>query len=435
MSKATKGQGDPQVAEVLKQARGSTLGKVLKLALLLATVAGCVGGYLYWRRTQTAAEQVKYVEVAASRADLKVTVAATGTIQGLSSVDVGAEISGKVTRVLVDFNDKVEVGQLLAEIDPEQYQASYEESEARVRASEASVRNARATVEETRLTFERAKEEYAKGLASKRDLEAAKAASERANASLSSASADLTVSRASLKNVKTKLDRTKILSPVKGIVLSRAVEPGQTVTAGFQTPVLFKVTEDLARMRLTVLVNESDVGRVREGLEASFTVDAFPGKVFPSKVLSLRYEPKTDQNVVSYEAILSVDNADLSLRPGMTATATIVASQKKGALVVPNTALRFAPQRARPASSTGIAGAMMPQARTQPQRPRARSDGPRVHVVGEDGKAKAVPVKTGASDGERTEILEGLEEGQKVIVDTEEKGAAPRRTGANGGRG
>jgi HlyD family secretion protein len=315
---------------------------------------------------------------------------------------VGAEVSGRVTQVLVDYNDKVSKGQLLAVIDPERSRAAVDESVARVRDADASIRQAKATLVEARQTRDRTALQAKDGLVSQRDLEASEAALERAEATLLSAQASATVARATLGSQRSLLDKTRIISPIDGIVLSRSIEPGQTVTAGFTTPILFKLTEDLRRMELLVYVDEADVGRTREGQSASFTVDAYPDRSFPSKVLSLRNEPKEEQNVVTYEALLQVDNSELLLRPGMTATATIVADVRKNVLTVPNAALRFAPAQIDP---------------SQAAKPGER----RVWILkgqGTEEKPEPVAVKTGVSDGRLTELRSGsLQEGAEVIVD------------------
>ena len=405
-TKASVAGPDPDVVRTLGVGKKkSRLARLAWIAVILAIVGG-VAAYFVRSTKPTAAQ---FVEATVERGEIQVTVTATGTIQGLSSVEVGAEVSGRVTKLYVDYNDRVEVGQVLAEIDPEQPQAAADQESARVAAASAAIQQAKATVEETRLSAERAEALGKEGLASTKDVESARAAYARAKAQLASATADATLARASLKSASSKLRKTKIVSPVKGIVLSRSVELGQTVTAGFTTPILFKLTEDLSKMRLSVYIDEADVGRVREGLDASFTVDAFPDRVFKSKVLSLRYEPKTESNVVSYEAILSVDNAELLLRPGMTASATIVAETKKDVLTVPNAALRFSPPK------KGVPGAPAPQ-------PSTTVEGPRVWVL-PPGKLQpeAIGVKTGATDGMRTEIVKGsIEPGQKVITDAAE---------------
>ena len=375
---------------------------LVALAVIVAVSALIIVRVVKARR---AAAVPLYETAQVVRADLSVTVTATGTLQGLNTVEVGAEVSGKVTEVKVDYNDHVTAGQLLAIIDPEQSQAALDESNASVAAADASISLAKATVEESAAALARAEQQNQMGLVATKDLEAARATAARAKASYASAIAQATVSRANLKSATSKMGKTKIVAPVTGMVLSRLIEPGATVTAGFTTPVLFKLTDDLRKMSLEVYVDEADVGRVKEGLDATFTVDAYPGKSFVSKVKAIHNEPKTENNVVSYESILTADNADLLLRPGMTATATIVAAKTANALLVPNAALRFTP----PAAPRGGFGPPGGQA--------TASEGSHVYVL-VDNQPKSVPVKLGATDGTNTEIIEGaLEPGVAVIVD------------------
>lgn len=407
--------GDPEVVATLGIGQRHVVARVIKWSLLVVAVVGLIlGGVLLYRRSQTRGLPT-YRTQPVVRSDIQVTISATGTVTALSTVEVGAEVSGKVVKVNVDYNDRVKKGDVLAEIDPEQLKAAVDEATARVRQSEAEIRQAKATLAEAKQNLVRAEAQLAQGLISQKDVEAARAAAARAEASLSSAMASATVSQATLKSAKNKLDKSVIVSPIDGIVLARLVEPGQTVTAGFQTPLLFKLAEDLRRMRLTVYVDEADIGRAKEGQEASFTVDAFPDRVFPSRVLSLRNEPKTDQNVVSYEAVLAVDNSELLLRPGMTATATIISDTRKDVLAVPNAALRFVPPAARKLS-IGMSG--RPRETTEKS---AQKKGARVWVL--DGlNPVEVPVKTGASDGTLTEIVKGeLAVGMEVVVDAVEK--------------
>lgn len=397
---------DPEVAKTLG------LGKKPRRVwrwILLALLLAVVGGVAVLVLKGSKAEAARFVDAPAARGDVQVTVTATGTIEGLRSVEVGAEVSGRVTKLYVDYNDRVEVGQVLAEIDPEQPQASVDEASARLRSAAANIQQAKATVEETRLSLERTESLSKEGLVTTKELEAARAAHTRAKAALASANADSTVVSATLKSARSKLGRTKIVSPVKGIVLSRSVELGQTVTAGFTTPILFKLIEDLSKMQLSVQIDEADVGRVRDGLDASFTVDAFPGRVFPSKVLSVHYEPTTASNVVSYKAVLTVDNGELLLRPGMTASATIVAEVKHDVLLVPNAALRFVPPK--PTGRVGPAAA-----------PATTIEGPRVWTLPAGKLApEAIAVTTGATDGVNTEIVKStLEAGTRVLTDTAE---------------
>jgi HlyD family secretion protein len=410
---------DPEVERTLGVGRAKRGFRAwwIVLPLVLATVAAA-GWYFFLRTGSKAA--IAYDTTPVKRGELRVIVTATGTIQGLSSVEVGSEVSGKATKVYVDANDHVEVGQLLAEIDTEQLDASVEESRARVASADAQISQAKATLEETRLSLERAEGQAKQGLIAAAELEGARAAAARSRAQLASAIADATLSRASLRSTSSKRGKARIVSPVKGIVLKRSVEEGQTVTAGFSTPVLFKLTEDLTKMRLSVYVDEADVGRVRDGLEATFTVDAFPDRTFPSKVISVRFEPTTENNVVSYEAILQVDNGDLSLRPGMTASATIIAEKKTDVLLVPNVALRFAP--AQPQGGRGRGASPMPGLMGPSPAASAapKVQGPRVWMVGEKGNPAPRPVKIGATDGENTEITEGLEVGEPIITDVAE---------------
>lgn len=401
-------QGDPEVVRTLglhdKGRRKPWLRGLVAVAII-----GAIGfGGFRWMQARKLANMPVFETATVSRGDLQVKVTATGTIQGLNTVEVGAEVSGRITKVYVDFNDRVEQGQLLAEIDPEQLHAAVEEANARVAASEANIRQARATLAEAKAQAQRAKAQVERGLIAQRDLEVAEAAAIRADASLSSALADATLSRANLKSAKWRLERSKIIAPIAGIVLSRLIEPGQTVTAGFQTPVLFKLTEDLSRMSLHVYVDEADVGRVKEGQEASFTVDAYPDRQFSSKVLSLRNEPHQEQNVVSYEGVLAVDNTELLLRPGMTATATIIVDERKDAKLVPNAALRFTPPAPKGPPARGGQG-------NTPSK-----DEHHVWVL-EDGKPKSLPVTIGATDGLQTELKGDLPDGTEVLTDVVEK--------------
>jgi HlyD family secretion protein len=344
------------------------------------------------------AARPRYEQGKVTRGDIQVSVSATGTLNGRSTVEVGAEVTGRVIEVLVDYNDKISKGQLLAVIDPERSKAAVDESVARVRESEANIRQARATLLEARQTRDRALRESKDGLVSQKDLEASEAALERAEATLLSAQATATVSKATLGSQRSTLEKTRILSPIDGIVLARSIEAGQTVTAGFTTPVLFKLTEDLRRMELLVYVDEADVGRVREGMAATFTVDAYSDRSFPSKVLSLRNEPHEEDNVVTYQAVLQVDNSELLLRPGMTATATIVSDVRSGVLGVPNAALRFAPAQLDPGQQA--------------------KPGERRVWVRRGEKLEPIPVKTGVSDGRLTEVRSGeVKEGMELVTD------------------
>jgi HlyD family secretion protein len=392
--------GDPEVLSTLGVGSGARAsGRRWLWPLLIGLlVIGAGVGIRYALQQRALANQPRYERAKVTRGDIQVSVSATGTLNGRSTVEVGAEVSGRVTEVRVDYNDKITKGQLLAVIDPERSQAAVDESVARVRESDANIRQARATLVEARQNRDRALREAKEGLVSQKEVEASEAALERAQATLLSAEATATVARATLGSQRSLLEKTRILSPIDGIVLARSIEPGQTVTAGFTTPVLFKLTEDLRRMELLVYVDEADVGRVREGMAATFTVDAYSDRTFPSKVLSLRNEPHEEDNVVTYEAVLQVDNEELLLRPGMTATATIVSDVRRDVLAIPNAALRFAPPQLDP---------------SQVAKPGER----RVWVLRGE-KLEPVAIKTGASDGRNTELRSGdVREGMELITD------------------
>ena len=403
----SSGQGmravaDPEVVSALGLGKGQKRMRWLVWLLVLAGLAGAVALGRSYLAKRAADRMPAYVTEPVKKGDLEVVVTATGTLLGLNTVEVGAEVSGRVSSVLVDYNDRVKQGQVLAEIDPEQSKAAVDEASARVSEADAAVHQAKASLIEAEQNAARAEQELPRGLISQRDHDTAIAARERAKAALESANASAIVARATLKSARSRLGKTQIVSPIDGMVLSRLIEPGQTVTAGFQTPLLFKLAEDLRHMSLHVYVDEADVGRVREGQPATFTVDAYPEKVFPSRVLSLRNEPKTEQNVVTYEAVLEVDNGALLLRPGMTATAAIKSDVRKGVLTIPNAALRFTPPEVeldRQESGTAVR---------------------RVWVL-EGQKPKAVVVRTGVSDGEHSELLSGnLPAGKPLLVDVKE---------------
>jgi HlyD family secretion protein len=381
-------------------------------AVLLALVAVAAIAFGVARRASGGGPRYRTAEV--SRGELRVTITATGTLQATTTVEVGAEVSGRILEMTVDANDLVKKGQVLARIDPEQLRAAVDQAAAQLSAADAAIRQAEATRRETRLQAERAHAQVKEGLASQKDLEAAIAADARADAQVQSAVANAALARAALTSARSKLDKATIVSPIDGVVLSRSMEPGQTVTAGFSTPVLFKIAEDLTRMRLDVDVDEADVGRAREGQEASFTVEAYPARTFPSKLLLLLNEPKTSSNVVTYKARLAVDNADRALRPGMTATATVTAERRPSAVLVPNVALRFTPPDGpgrAPGGPPGMGG---------PKKAGEVVDKDRKNLYVIEGQGlRRVAVRVGATDGTSTELLsDELAPGAQLAVDT-----------------
>ncbi len=396
------------------------------LALGLVAIMG-LGGTL-WLRSGQSSEQVRFKTAEVVRGDLTVKVTATGALEPLTQVDVGTEVSGTIDTVEVDYNDRVKAGQVLARLDPDQPQAKVRQSQAALTLAQAGVVEAQATVTETANKLRRTRDMIAKRLSSPEELDTASAAAERAVAALAVARAKVQQAQAQLDSDRRTLEKTEIRSPIDGTVLRRQVEPGQTVAASLQTPVLFTLAEDLTQMELNVAVDEADVGQVAAGQAASFTVDAYPDRTFPATLTQLRYAPETVNGVVTYAALLTLDNADLSLRPGMTATAEIVVRELKGAVLVPNAALRFNPPRPQAAKSggRGLVGMLLPgpprSAKRTPEPSAQNGKGARVWTLN-DGAPVAREVKTGSTDGTLTEILSGtLAPGAAVLVDVERTG-------------
>jgi HlyD family secretion protein len=362
--------------------------------------------------------RVRYTTEPATRQELVVRVTATGSVQPINQVDVSSELSGTVRRVLVDFNSPVKSGETLAELDTDKLKATLESSRAKVAAAKARVLDAEATVIEKQRELMRKRALANKQFTSTADLELAQAAYDRSEAALASTKADVGVAQADLTLNETNLAKACICSPINGIVLQRNVDPGQTVAASLQAPVLFTIAEDLRQMELQVNVDEADVGNVRPGQQASFTVDAYSDRKFPASIRDVRFASETVQGVVTYKAVLNVDNSELLLRPGMTATAEIKAIEIANALVVPNAALRFSPPAGDAAQKRTLLQRILPgrpQFRAASKREVASAD--RTLYVLRDGAAVEVRVRTGASDGKFTEIVSGeIKEGDALIV-------------------
>ena len=399
--------------------RGHRLMKWVWRLFALVLVGAAIAAGLYWKKAATREPGPSYETQPVRRGNLSATVSATGTLSGMDMVEVGAEISGTIRKIYFDFNDKVKEGDLLCEIDPEQLAAARNQAVAKLSAARASNSSAEATAKETALEAERAQNMARDGLISDQQLQAAVAASERAQAAVESTAADIALSQASLKSSQTSLDKTKIRSPIDGIVLSRNVEVGQTVAASMTTPVLFVLAKDLKRMELTVAVDEADIGRVREGQKATFSVDAYPNRKFSAVLKSLRNLPTTNNNVVTYEAVLDVNNDDLALRPGMTATATIVTEERKQVLLAPNAALRFEPLRTESSAPRGFRLFRPPHRPPGARNPNDQPSGPSGSAVWvlRRGQPERTPVQTGLSDGQFTELIKGPKEGTELVVD------------------
>lgn len=368
----------------------------------------------------------QYMAENAAVGNLVVTVSASGTLQPTKSVDVGSELSGTLASVLVQENDYVNKGQLLAQLDTAKLKDAVTKSQAALAAAEAAVAQTQATVAEAKASLARMREvaELSGGkVPAKTELESAEAALQRAVANEASARASVTQAQAVLKTDETNLSKATIRSPVDGVVLTRKVEPGQTVVAAMTIPILFTLAEDLAKMELQVKVDEADVGNVKLGQPASFTVSAWPGRTFPATIRRVGLGSTITDNVVTYKTVLAVKNDDLALRPGMTATASIVTAQRENVLMVPNAALRFTPpQRVAPKQEGSLVANLLPRPPPGPEKRNgtAAAGAPQVWVL-DNGGPQAVPVRTGVSNGRQTEILDGnLKAGMAVITEYQE---------------
>jgi HlyD family secretion protein len=458
---------EPDIARRIGRPRPSKWRRRLTrvLAVLFFGVAGAYALAVLQATRATQAPEYKTQET--QRGDLTVTVKATGTLSAVITVQVGSQVSGTIKELKADFNSPVKKGQLIARIDPDLFETKLAQAQADLQNAQAAALNAQASVARAEADVANA---HANGVRAevqvrdarvKRDsrvqlfqeggisqeerdtaqttFDAAVASSEAAVASHRSAQAQVEAARAQLEAAQAQvgqkraavaqaqvdLDHTFIRAPVDGTVMSRNVDVGQTVAATLQAPVLYTLAEDLANMELHVDVDEADVGRVKEGQPATFTVDAYPNRIFQARIAQVRYGSKTVSGVVTYETVLSLDNADLSLRPGMTATAVITVKKIENGVLVPNAALRFAPPvgaEKASAESGGLLRKILPG--PPPMPPKTQGDGngnsrhPRVWTL-QEGKLVAIPVTTGVTDGIMTEITGGeVEPGMALVVDT-----------------
>ena len=340
---------------------------------------------------------------------------------------MGSELSGIAQTVEVDCNDHVEVGQVLARLDTTKFKAQIQQTKASLASAQAQVLSAQATVVETRNELSRLTELRkltTHKAVSQHDFDAAQAALDRATANEAQAKAAVSQSKAALEANETDLSKMVIRSPIKGVVLTRSIDPGQTVAASFQAPVLFLLAEDLTKMELRVDVDEADVGEVKAKQEATFTVDAYPNRKFPAKIRRVNYSSKTTDNVVTYETTLEVDNSDLTLRPGMTGTATITVQKVQDAVLVSNAALRFSPPEVekKPQSSGGsIISKILPHPPSQPAKTKTETNGAKKQTVVwtlQKNQLVAIPVKLGLTDGSMTAVLSNcVAEGTELVVD------------------
>jgi HlyD family secretion protein len=401
----------------------------------LAVLAAAAGGIYFWQAQKESNAAPVYVTEALRKGNLTLTVAANGTIVPTRVVSIGSELSGTVKRVLVDVNDVVKKGQVLVELDTAKLDDQVLRSRAALASAQAQLAQTAATVKEARAglaRFEEVSRLSGGKVPSATELDGARATLERAVAGEASASATVAEARATLSTDETNLSKASIRSPINGVVLTRTVDPGNAVAASLQAVTLFTIAEDLAQLRLEVAVDEADVGSVKVGQKASFTVSAYPSRRYPARITRVAFGSTKTDNVITYTTWLEVDNSDLSLRPGMTAASTIVATERNDVLLVPNTALRFTPAAAAvaaPAASGSVVSKLMPRMPPRSGGRRAAGNGNaavRQIWVLQDGQAVAIAVTPGISDGRMTEVSgPDLKEGMAVITDQRAAGAAP----------
>jgi HlyD family secretion protein len=422
---AEKSHTETDMTKMLGVDRASVRGRRLKRWLVIVLVIVVVVVVVVARKKAAGSGMPQYKTQEAKQGSLVVRVTATGTLEPTNEVEVGSEISGIVKTVNADYNDKVKVGQLLAKIDTSKYEAQETQLKAALLAAKARVLQTKATVNETKAKLaqlQRVRELSGGKVPSQVNFDAAQAAFDRALADDASAAAAVEQAQATLTATQTDIAKATITSPINGVVLTRAIEPGQTVAAAFQAPVLFTLAEDLTQMELHVNVDEADIGKVKEGQEAEFTVSAYLDRTFKAKIVQARFGSKTVDGVVTYETVLKVDNSELLLRPGMTATADITVQKVDNALLAPCAALRFSPPaQAQKGPSRGLLGMMLPMP------PRGMGQQPVVDTnkkqqtlwLLRDGQPAPVQVTIGVSDDTMVEIVSGdIQPGAPVIVDT-----------------
>nr|UXE44247.1 multidrug resistance protein MdtA [uncultured bacterium] len=439
------------------------------LAVLpVVVLAGAGVGVWRWRAKHQK-PPVEFETAAVDRGRIVSRVTATGTLSALVTVQVGTQVSGTVQKLFADFNSPVKKGQLIAKIDPQLFQAAVAQAKANDEAAAGNLIKAQAQEQDAGRQFERQKNLLDRKLIAQADYDTSQANLEVARGSTAAARGSVAQAKAALSQAQVNLNMTAILSPTDGTVISRSVDVGQTVAASLSAPTLFVIAKDLRQMQVDTSVAEADVGKLQPGMPATFTVDAFPGEKFRGKVRQIRNSPQTVQNVVTYDAVIDVDNPDLKLRPGMTANVTFVAAEKDDVLRVPNAAMRFkpapevfaalgmpAPKQAREAGGGRPGGMNGPppggpggppgggphaagsgagswRARTGGGRGDGPSDRRQVWTL-RDGRPQMVAVRIGLSDGSTTEVVEGdLHEGDALIVDASTTETATASSGGPGG--
>lgn len=434
-----------------------TRKKILIGTVILVVIAGIVFGFTYFGRQKNSVS--KYRKEAVQKGSIQALVVTTGTLNPVTIVDVGSQVSGKIEKLYVDFNSQVKAGQVIAELDQELFETRVSQNEANYKSALASLEKANVSLENSKKKLERASSLFEKNLISYEEMEDTETQYYNAKAELQSQEARLDQAMSQLESSKVDLAYAIIRSPIDGMVITRNINVGQTVAASFQAPVLFQIANNLNKMQVECSVDEADIGKVKEDQKVTFTVDAFPNQTFRGTVTQVRYSPEVQQNVVTYTTIVEVENPELKLRPGMTATVSVVVGEAKDKLLVANAALRFNPdpeemqrlfeemrkerQAARGGESqTNESGAANPRAQAgEPGQPFPGGMGrgmpgarmqefSRVWIEDVNGKLRPLFIRTGVTDNSYTEVVSGdLKEGQEVIAGTD--GGSSSRSSQN----
>lgn len=402
----------------------------MKKYLIILTVAIFVvgiAGYFFYKRTP----ETSYKTVTIERGQIISTVAATGNLSAVTTVQVGTQVSGTIQKLYVDYNSRVKKGQAIAEIDPSLFNASVEQAHGNFLNAEANLQKAKAILADANRTYNRNRKLLADGIVSQGDYDVAETALQSAKAGVKATEGTLAQARGALLQSKTNLRYSVIRSPVDGVVISRAIDVGQTVAASFQTPTLFTIAQDLTKMQIEVSVDEADISRIKLDQKAGFTVDSYPEQSFSGKVVQIRNAPIINQNVVTYITVVNVDNSDLKLKPGMTANVSIEVARKDDALKLPPAALRFRPKlKAEESKDKRATAGNGSHAGGGKPGERKGVTGQQVYILKEN-KPVVTTVKTGIANNSSIELVEGaIKEGDEVITDqigggTKKKSASP----------
>jgi len=403
----------------------------MKKLFILATVMIAIAialGYFFYKRTP----EISYKTAKIERGTIVSTVAATGNLSAVTTVQVGTQVSGTIQKLHVDYNSRVKKGQAIAEIDPALFNASVEQSNGNHMSAEANLQKARVALADAERTFNRNKKLLNDGIISQGDYDTSETALQLSKAAVKAAEGTVAQTRGSLMQARTNLRYSIIRSPVDGVVISRAIDVGQTVAASFSTPTLFTIAQDLTKMQIEVSVDEADISRILLRQKAGFTVDSYPEQTFHGKVIQIRSAPVITQNVVTYVVVVSVDNSDLKLKPGMTANVSIEVAKKNDVLKLPPAALRFKPKTEGDETGGNVKGARTEEPSKRPDGSgKGKGGGLKVYLL-KDGKPFASQVKTGIANNSSIELLESdLKEGDEVIIgqsggDTRKKSGTSR---------